>query len=967
MGNVPSSEEVESNPHHRWSSKQQETIDWVHIAGENDYDGVPTTPVIGAPHQLQDAIPTVPSFAYLQSQSFSGKRLPKNSLVFGQDPSVATGYYDESRPSRHSTDAARPMGRVSGSARAASLEEEDAEFRNDAENKRLEGLHAVSTPGLSSSSSTGSARTISSDSNTSRELPLYIPYRRRSLQRIPGQATRPEKAESGIDKTPGRPKLPPLKTYIPYSPSVQAENNPDPLPATLAQEEDFDEQEEPSEVAYQQLGSIKFGSLRITNGSPLSMRRGGANASEVSDNYEDKMDNPPASVNDYANSHRILPPDSRHARDPNDSNFTEEFYPATLNSHPRELPDNMFPGQPVRGRQWRASIEDTRLSGGRAYGRIPLYGERNNRMSSDTQNTSRMPSVIDDEQLKLVRRRRSTRMTADDASSTYSLPNEQNIPIIFSDDIVQNRNTNSDSSNGPHLSFQSFRNLIRQNRVKSYLEANSKATAAQKNSHQRSVSEQEPTSARRSRSTSKPRRRLTKKNPKAAAPPVPGLSGSGMQDYDATAEALQRPQTAYDQISRQDVKGHSWSKSDGAVPRMQSSTYSGNSVPPIPQQVERSLRNHTENYPPMSERVPIMLDSSHPAPRARVSFEELPREAYPPAARAQQIRRSKTVEFKPLPTPNPELPPKRTPVRVPMPTPTGVGNTNGNRGLRDPRNRQWMHPPMPTHTRSNTVTVNQYRPSRDASHQDRDYQDRNYPERNYQDDDEIHRDSPDHDSPYVSPLSDDDQDLWPITTHEASSQTMQKRSSTFQPREVSPLRHAKSLPSIRNSRERQLRTPAPISAHSRRAQGVAAWQQQQQRQLQHRQKQHHPIPQQPPMPRKQPPMPPPPPPPPPPMPQQQPPMPQQSGVTADQTGFSAFYEDCPSYYPATADMTDEKGMSSLLPFETARDSRESNPPPVVYRNGPRRGAEVASSTWKPPYRILHSYYSPAYRNAPIWG
>ncbi|KAK3191127.1 hypothetical protein K4F52_002713 [Lecanicillium sp. MT-2017a] len=41
-------------------------------------------------------------------------------------------------------------------------------------------------------------------------------------------------------------------------------------------------------------------------------------------------------------------------------------------------------------------------------------------------------------------------------------------------------------------------------------------------------------------------------------------------------------------------------------------------------------------------------------------------------------------------------------------------------------------------------------------------------------------------------------------------------------------------------------------------------------------------------------------------------------------------------------------------------------PPLVYRNGNRRGSEISLSEEGSPFRVLHSYYSPAYKNAPIW-
>lgn len=907
MGNVPSSEELIGGSPRRRLSRHKQAIDWVQIAGEHDYDGLPTPPVIGASNQLSDAVPTIPTFALLHSQGCSGNRLSKNSPIFGQYSPIATGYYDGNRPSCRSTDAAHPMGtgaRASGSARAASMED-DPEFSNDAENRQPFGLYFSATPGLSSSSSTGSSRTLSSDSG--RELPLYIPYRRHSVQRIPGQATRAAKAESGVDKASYPPKLPATESYTPYLPSRQTNNDLAPLAGNLAQEDDFDEQDKPSKGAYQQLGSIKLGSLRITNGSPLSMRRGGENASEVSNIHGDMMDYPYASSSTLADSHNIWPLNSCHTENPVDPAVIEYFTSAALNTRPREVSDNMHRGHSTRRRQQRMSSESPMAAYSKTHGRAPSDGINQNGVSSGGRSHSPMPSVIDDEQLKLIRRRQSTRVTSDDASSTYSLPNENETPIMSADNIVQHKHASSDTSHGPHLSFQSFRNLIRQNRVKSYLEANNKlVTPPPKVSHQRSVSDQDPPTETRTRSTSRPRRKLTKKNPFPAQLPL-----------ESGAATSAPPETSNAQSGRQNRKGHFWSKSDGEVPHLRSSTYSGASVPPVPQQVERSPQNHTEGYHPSSERVPIVLDQSHLAPRARVSFEELSRQRHKlPREALQDVLSSKTVEFKPLPTPNPELPPKRTPVRVPMPIPTGFGAAPGGKKVtpREPRNWQGMYPPMPSHVRSHTIPLvtDQYTPYQDWS---------------YQDDDELQRYSSEqqqHDSPYVSPLSDDDQDLWPITTQEASRQTMKKRPSTFQPREVSPIRHAKSMPNIRNQSERQLRTPAPISAHSRRAQAVATRR------------------------------------------QQPPPMPQQWPVS--QTAFSAFYEDSVSRRPRTAGVIDEEGGGDspfmALERETNRDDSQ---PPVVYRNGQRRGAEMASSTWQPPYRILHSYYSPAYRNAPIWG
>ncbi|OAA43331.1 hypothetical protein BBO_04474 [Beauveria brongniartii RCEF 3172] len=879
MGNAPSSCEEPRAPYRRRLSKHRATSSWVQSAGASDYVGMPTTPMGSAYHELDDAIPTVPNFAMLQSRDLSSIKQPKNIHTLSHDTSAAAGCY-KSRPSRHSTDAFHPLrsAPVSGSARAASMKEDD-ELGNDAENQRLDEIYFSSPPGLSSSSSTESGRTLSSDSDTSRELPLYIPYRRRSLQRIPGLATRPEQLES--DATIHRQNLPTSPANQSYPPSVQSDNDPATFLVSPIQDQDLDDLGNPAETGFKQLGSIKFGSLRITNGSPLSMRQGEAKMDGSAVIGSDSIDKSTASGEGIDSNH-ALPAISHAVEDSNDSTSIEQPFPIASDCPPEESLHKVHVSETARGRQGRLSTENPRASAETVRARIPSFID-----------------VVGDEQLNLVRRQ-SRRVTSDDSSSIYS---DNFIPVMIADDIASHKPTHNDNSNGPHLSFQSFRNLIRQNRVKSYLQANNKTAVTNKPSHQRSASEQSAsTTTSTVRSQSKPRHKLGKKKPRALSPPAPSASKAKNDELDATKPWPMPPGASNRESTAKKDKDQARRKSDRQVHRTRPSQDEKPSVPRAPRQLEHTLRNRFDEYQTTSERVPILLDRASATPRAQVSFErDIPKQRQAPV-RAEQLRRSQTAEFKPLPTPKPELPQRRRPVKVPAPIPNGFGATSFQENLQEPRNRQSMFSPIPSHARSHTVPLmaQQYRPY-------------------HHDDEERHLQSLESDSPYVSPLSDDGQVTWPLTVNEALSRTTTKSSSTFQPREVSPLRHTVSMPSIHDDdHNRSLLTPAPISAHSRRAQELAErWNRQQKKK-------------------------------------------QSSRASLEQSRLSELYEQLPSRRPTLAGAVEE---DDEFPFVLVE--RDDNLPPIVYRNGMRRGSEV--SMWRPPYRVLHSYYSPAYRNAPIWG
>ncbi|OAQ97431.1 hypothetical protein LLEC1_02522 [Akanthomyces lecanii] len=789
MGSAHSFEDFR-NPYRRRLSKHQATSNWVQIAGENDYGGVPTTPLSGAYHGQDDAIPTVPNVALLQSHSVSSVQWTKNNSSLGHDLSAPAGCY-KSRPSRHSTDAFHPLrsAPVSGSARAASLEENEG-LGNDVENKRLGDRCFSSPPALSSSSSTESWRTISSESDTSRELPHYIPYRRHSLQQIPGLATRPEETQSDIAAHRTKPPAPPV--HYPYSPPVQAEADPAHLLRAPSQHGGPDDLGDSTEAGYRQLGSIRFGSLRITNGSPLSMRRGEVNMDEEAD-LDGDMNGTQTSSGDADNSHHALSLESISNEDFNDSNLTAHLPADSSDALPRESRSSVQRGETAQRRRGRSSGDMSRTSVETILARIP--------------------SVIRDEQLKLIRRQ-STRVTADDSSSVCS---DKFIPVMISDDIVQHKQANNDNSNGPHLSFQSFRNLIRQNRVKSYLQANTKAAFVEKTSHERTASHQDSAMKATARSPSRSRRKLAKKHPRAASPSAPSSPNIAPYDHETTNQLPLPLETPMGRNTGQQGKGHASSKSDSQVSEMRFPDYEKDLAPRVARRIERSLCDYSEDHRTTYERMPILLDKTSARPRAHVSFQGDPPKQVNGPIRVEQVRRSQTAEFKPLPTPKPELPQRRRLIKIPEPVPTGFGNRSSQESSMEPRLRQDIYPPMPSHVRSQTMpqVVRQYGP--------------------YHDEDEDPRQlfSPNNDSPFVSPLSDEDEDLWPLAPHDSSSSTVDQPSSSIHAREVSPIRHARSLPSIGNRPARSLRTPTPISTHSPRAVELAKrWQQQQQQQLQ---------------------------------------------------------------------------------------------------------------------------------------
>lgn len=107
-------------------------------------------------------------------------------------------------------------------------------------------------------------------SRTNSEVSLYTPMRRRSMIQTPGVATRAQQTATQASATPNsRHSLPPtpcLSNNRSMEPSVTRRMTMPAGPIDLASIKLS--VDTPSEADYRQLGGMKFGSLRITNGAP---------------------------------------------------------------------------------------------------------------------------------------------------------------------------------------------------------------------------------------------------------------------------------------------------------------------------------------------------------------------------------------------------------------------------------------------------------------------------------------------------------------------------------------------------------------------------------------------------------------------------------------------------------------------------------------------------------------------------
>ncbi|CAH0039029.1 unnamed protein product [Clonostachys solani] len=122
-------------------------------------------------------------------------------------------------------------------------------------------------------------------SRTQSDASLYIPIRRRSTTETPGVATRletPVKAAPAKKKDP-RSSLPPASSssfnFEEYANQMKRRLS---TPSPFTGPENSILVETPSENEYKQLGVMKFGSLRITNGTPVSTPAGAVSNSSTS-------------------------------------------------------------------------------------------------------------------------------------------------------------------------------------------------------------------------------------------------------------------------------------------------------------------------------------------------------------------------------------------------------------------------------------------------------------------------------------------------------------------------------------------------------------------------------------------------------------------------------------------------------------------------------------------------------------
>lgn len=107
---------------------------------------------------------------------------------------------------------------------------------------------------------------------TDSDLSLYAPMRRRSLLQTPGVATRPERAETHMSiRSSFRQSHPPvpLDSGLRIHESGLSRRLSMPSPAPSLGENSCVQAVTPGEMSYRQLGDISFGSLRITNGAPV--------------------------------------------------------------------------------------------------------------------------------------------------------------------------------------------------------------------------------------------------------------------------------------------------------------------------------------------------------------------------------------------------------------------------------------------------------------------------------------------------------------------------------------------------------------------------------------------------------------------------------------------------------------------------------------------------------------------------
>ncbi|KAM0508241.1 hypothetical protein ACHAP8_000452 [Fusarium lateritium] len=112
----------------------------------------------------------------------------------------------------------------------------------------------------------------SSISRTNSDVSLYMPMRRRSVVQIPGVATRAHHSNPPVSaKSSFRKSLPPTPSQSRRNSIESGMARRMSMPTTIpSQTQSSGRAVTPVEADYKQLGGMKFGSLRITNGAPVT-------------------------------------------------------------------------------------------------------------------------------------------------------------------------------------------------------------------------------------------------------------------------------------------------------------------------------------------------------------------------------------------------------------------------------------------------------------------------------------------------------------------------------------------------------------------------------------------------------------------------------------------------------------------------------------------------------------------------
>ncbi|KAM0561208.1 hypothetical protein ACHAPJ_003713 [Fusarium lateritium] len=150
----------------------------------------------------------------------------------------------------------------------------------------------------------------SSISRTNSDVSLYMPMRRRSVVKTPGVATRAHHSNPPVSaKSSFRKSLPPTPSQSRHNSIESSIARRMSMPTTIPSQVQFpDRAATPVEADYKQLGGMKFGSLRITNGAPVTspvpeddVKEQGASESELvvprGEYFDEQASNPLSLMN----------------------------------------------------------------------------------------------------------------------------------------------------------------------------------------------------------------------------------------------------------------------------------------------------------------------------------------------------------------------------------------------------------------------------------------------------------------------------------------------------------------------------------------------------------------------------------------------------------------------------------------------------------------------------------------------